>query len=89
MILDLLENRTSRLTLLGLVVFLLALSFPWSVGYLLNFPPFMARMIGAGIVAGLIVCNVLALAKLPFELQVLAAWLELVALFALFFWSFG
>jgi polar amino acid transport system permease protein len=87
--LDLLENRTSRLTLLGLIAFAIALSFPWQVGYLLSFPPLLSRIIGAGIVAGLIVCNAIALGKLPFEFQVIAAWLELIVLFALFFWSFG
>jgi polar amino acid transport system permease protein len=88
-LLELLEHRSARLAIIGVIAFVVAMSFPWSVGILLHLPPSLARIIGAGLVAGLLVANVFLLSKLTFELQVMAAWGELVLLFALFFWSFG
>lgn len=89
MLMELLEQRRPRLALIGLVIFLFAVSFPWATGPLAGFPPLLARLVGAGLVTGLLLGNTLLLARLPFELQVLVAWGELLLGFALFFWSFG
>jgi polar amino acid transport system permease protein len=86
---DLLDRRDARLALIGLIVFLIAAAFPWTVPGLAGLPPLLARLVGSLLVAGLAVTNVLVLRRMPFEFQVLLAWAELLLVFALFFWSFG
>ena len=86
---QLVEQRAGRLALIGLVVFVVAASFPWTVSGLALLPPILARVLGAGLVTALVIANGLLIARIPFELQVLAAWSELLLAFGLFFWSFG
>jgi polar amino acid transport system permease protein len=47
--------------------------------------PWSSRLL----VAALLVANVWLVTRLPFRMQVAVAWIELAALFALFFWSFN
>ena len=82
----LIEQPRARLAIVGLVVFVVAASFPWAIAGL---PPLLARLIGGAVIAGLVVANGLLISRIPFEFQVLVAWGELLFAFGLFFWSFG
>jgi polar amino acid transport system permease protein len=52
-------------------------------------PPRIFHWLAVVALALLLVANVWVISKLPFQLQVLAAWAELLALFLLFFYSFN
>ena len=90
--LDLLERPGIRRALVFVATFGLALPFDWASGPLGSALPFLpgivVAVLGAGAMGTLVLVNLGALAHLPFPMQVVAMWLELVGLFVLFFWSF-
>jgi polar amino acid transport system permease protein len=91
--LELLEKPKVRRGLLLLVVAALVLPLDWAgVGqhlFGIDLPAWPAALIGAALVAAIVVANLAALARLPFAVQVPIVWLELGLLFLLFFLSFG
>lgn len=93
MMLDRLEQPGVRLGLLFLVLVLLLAPFDWAGGRLAPLlgwlPGSLGSITGAAGMALVIVLNLRLLAQLPFLAQVVIAWAELLALFLLFFWSFG
>ncbi len=58
---------------------------PATLGLGESFGPFII----AASIAGLFIVNVWLVSHLPFRWQVIVAWVELVALFGVFFWSFN
>ncbi|MDJ0956281.1 MAG: amino acid ABC transporter permease [Arenicellales bacterium] len=76
----------------GFVLLVLCLS-PFGFSGLTTFffgqdAPASMQWVTIALVAAVAVVNIWLIVKFPFQLQVLIAWLELLALFLVFFWSF-
>ncbi|GIX12985.1 MAG: amino acid ABC transporter permease [Paracoccaceae bacterium] len=71
---------------------------PWAAGFLaalvVLLPFDFSALTGDAwssriLIAAVLVANVWVVGRLPFRIQIVIAWIELAALFALFFWSFN